>query len=97
MDQLKKQHDPIYQLKIQQGEIREKKRYWYPTKKKANYIEKNYGTQAMNKPIERRLVVQEVLKFVIFICSIPVLLIQGGKQCYPTDKSLSNRLHSMFH
>ena len=41
------------------------------------YIEKNYGTQAMNKPIERKLVYQEVLKFIIFTCSIPVLLIQG--------------------
>ena len=91
MDQLKKQHDPIYQLKIQQGEIREKKRYWYPTKKKANYIEKNYGTQAMNKPIERKLVFQEVLKFIIFTCSIPVLLIQGVNNAiqqinlYPID------------
>lgn len=47
MDQLKKQHDPVYQLKIQQGEIREKRSIGtlpYPTKKKANYIEKNYGT-----------------------------------------------------
>ena len=80
MDQLKKQHDPVYQLKIQQGEIREKRSIGtlpYPTKKKANYIEKNYGTQATNKPIERKLVFQEVLKFIIFTCSIPVLLIQG--------------------
>ena len=40
MDQLKKQHDPVYQLKIQQGEIREKRSIGtlpYPTKKKANY------------------------------------------------------------
>ena len=43
MDQLKKQHDSAYQLKIQQGEIREKRSIGtlpYPTKKKANYIEK---------------------------------------------------------
>ena len=31
----------------------------------------------MNKPIERKLVFQEVLKFIIFTCSIPVQLIQG--------------------
>ena len=31
----------------------------------------------MNKPKERKLVFQEVLKFIIFTCSIPVLLIQG--------------------
>ena len=91
---IKKQHDSAYQLKIQQGEIREKKRYWYTTLsnwKKANYIEKNYGTQAMNKPIERKLVFQEVLKFIIFTCSIPVLLIQGVNNAiqqinlYPID------------
>lgn len=77
---IKKQHDSAYQLKIQQGEIREKRSIGtlpYPTKKKANYIEKNYGTQATNKPIERKLVFQEVLKFIIFTCSIPVLLIKG--------------------
>ena len=60
-------------------------------KKKANYIENYYGTQAMNKPIERRLVFQEVLKFIIFTCSIPVLLIQGVNNAiqqinlYPID------------
>ena len=97
MDQLKKQHDLAYQLKIQQGEIREKRSIGtlpYPTKKQANYIEKNYGTQAMNKSIERRLVFQEVLKFIIFTCSIPVLLIQGVNNTiqqinlYPIDCTL---------
>ena len=45
----------------------------------------------MNKPIERRLVFQEVLKFIIFACSIPVLLIQGVNNAiqqinlYPID------------
>ena len=73
---IKKHHDPVYQLKTQQGEIREKGGIGIQLKK-GNYIEENYGTQAMNKPIERRLVFQEVLKFIIFTCSIPVLLIQG--------------------
>lgn len=47
--------------------------------------------QAMNKPIERKLVFQEVLKFIIFTCSIPVLLIQGVNNAiqqinlYPID------------
>lgn len=45
----------------------------------------------MNKPIERKLVFQEVLKFIIFTCSIPVLLIQGVNNAiqqinlYPID------------
>ena len=43
MDHIKKQHDSAYQLKIQQGEIGEKKRYWYTKDKKTNYIEKIMG------------------------------------------------------
>ena len=60
-------------------------------KKKGKLYWKNYGTKAMNKPIERKLVFQEVLKFIIFTCSIPVQLIQGVNNAiqqinlYPID------------